>query len=217
MDFNTKAKCRKRSFKALAIAALLGLSLTGFSTGHANSANHPHLAVGNVSSSPMGWVQFCRDNPAECASRPVSQPRDILMNQPNWATIVRINRLVNEKIEPTSDMDQFGVLEYWSYPTSGKGDCEDYVLLKRKMLMDLGMPRDALLITVVRDHKGDGHAVLTVRTDRGDYILDNQADEVLPWHQTGYRFVKRQSQIDQNQWVLVGSPTPQPAAVASQR
>jgi len=27
------------------------------------------------------------------------------------------------------------------------GDCEDYVLLKRKMLIDAGWPREALLIT----------------------------------------------------------------------
>ncbi len=217
MDFNSKAKGAGHAVKAFALAALMGCSLVGLNNAQAANANHPHLAVGSVSSSPMGWVQFCRDNPSDCATRPVAQPRDILMNQANWSTIVRINRLVNETIEPVSDADQFGVVEYWSYPTTGKGDCEDYVLLKRKMLMDLGMPRDALLVTVVRDQKGDGHAVLTVRTDRGDYILDNQADEVLPWHQTGYRFVKRQSQTDQNQWVLVGSPTSQPAAVASQR
>ncbi len=78
----------------------------------------------------------------------------------------------------------------------GKGDCEDYVLLKRRMLMQAGWPREALLITVVRDKKGDGHAVLTVKTDKGDFILDNQAENVLLWSETGYRFVKRQSQSD---------------------
>ncbi len=47
----------------------------------------------------------------------------------------------------------------------GYGDCEDYALLKRKMLMQAGWPREALLMTVVRDKKGEGHAVLTVKTD----------------------------------------------------
>ena len=95
-----------------------------------------------------------------------------------------------------TDMDHWGVIEKWSLPTDGYGDCEDYVLLKRKMLIDAGWPREALLITVVRDKKGEGHAVLTVKTDKGEFILDNQNENVVAWTETGYRFVKRQSQSD---------------------
>ena len=71
---------------------------------------------------------------------------------------------------------------------------------------DAGWPREALLITVVRDKHGDGHAVLTVKTDKGEFILDNQIDEILLWSDTGYRFVKRQSQIDPNVWIALGEP-----------
>ncbi len=74
------------------------------------------------------------------------------------------------------------------------------------MLMQAGWPREALLITVVRDKKGEGHAVLTVKTDKGDFVLDNQNQEVLSWAETGYRFVKRQSQSDPNVWVALGDP-----------
>ena len=98
------------------------------------------------------------------------------------------------------------MVEQWDYPDDGKGDCEDYVLLKRRMLMQAGWPREALLITVVRDKKGDGHAVLTVKTNKGEFILDNQESEILPWNKTGYRFVKRQSQSDPNVWVALGEP-----------
>jgi predicted transglutaminase-like cysteine proteinase len=100
------------------------------------------------------------------------------------------------------------VVERWNYPDDGYGDCEDYVLLKRRMLMQAGWPREALLITVVRDKKGEGHAVLTVKTDRGEFILDNQEEEVLLWYETGYRFVKRQSQSNPNVWVSLGDPRP---------
>jgi predicted transglutaminase-like cysteine proteinase len=93
-------------------------------------------------------------------------------------------------------------------PTDGYGDCEDYVLLKRKMLIDAGWPREALLITVVRDKKGEGHAVLTVKTDKGEFILDNQNESVVAWTETGYRFVKRQSQSDPNEWVSLGDSRP---------
>jgi predicted transglutaminase-like cysteine proteinase len=84
------------------------------------------------------------------------------------------------------------------------------VLQKRKMLMQLGWPREALLITVVRDKNNDGHAMLTVKSDKGEYILDNQTDDIVPWSDTGYRFVKRQSQSDPNVWVALGEPRPGP-------
>ena len=58
-------------------------------------------------------------------------------------------------------------VEKWSYPDDGYGDCEDYVLLKRRLLAARGFPESTLLITVVRDENNEGHAVLTVRTDRG--------------------------------------------------
>src|SRR6202035_3127876 len=123
-------------------------------------------------------------------------------------SLLRVNRWVNETVKPMTDMDHWGVIEKWSLPTDGYGDCEDYVLLKRKMLIDAGWPREALLITVVRDKMGEGHAVLTVKTDKGEFILDNQNETVVAWTETGYRFVKRQSQGDPNVWVALGDSRP---------
>ena len=144
------------------------------------------------------------------------------MSQTAWRDLVRVNRWVNETVKPMTDMDHWGVIEKWSLPTDGYGDCEDYVLLKRKMLIDAGWPREALLITVVRDKKGEGHAVLTVKTDKGEFVLDNQNENVLAWTETGYRFVKRQSQSDPNVWVSLGddrrrSPPPAPATAERTR
>lgn len=81
-----------------------------------------------------------------------------------------------------TDVDHWGVVEKWS------DDCEDYVLLKRRLLMQAGWPREALFITVVCDKKDEGTAVLTVKNDRGDYVPDNQAEDVVLWSDTGYRF-----------------------------
>ena len=134
--------------------------------------------------------------------------RDVVLTTKVWKDLVQVNHWVNDTIKPVTDLEHWGVVERWSYPDDGKGDCEDYVLLKRRMLMQAGWPREALLITVVRDHKGDGHAVLTVKTDKGDFILDNQAEDILLWSETGYRFVKRQSQSDPNVWVALGDPRP---------
>jgi hypothetical protein len=110
-----------------------------------------------------------------------------------------------------TDLEHWGVVERWNYPDDGYGDCEDYVLAKRRLLIQAGWPREALLVTVVRDKRGDGHAVLTVKTDKGEFVLDNQNDQILLWSDTGYHFVKRQSQTDQNVWGSLGEPRGIPA------
>jgi predicted transglutaminase-like cysteine proteinase len=193
----------------IALAALL--AMTG-----ATQANERviYASVGDASRAPIGWVEFCSDHPKDCRTA-ASQPRDIVMTQTAWKDLVRVNRWVNETIKPMTDQEHWGVIERWSFPTDGYGDCEDYVLLKRKMLIEAGWPQEALLITVVRDKKGDGHAVLTVKTDKGEFILDNQNENVLAWHDTGYRFVKRQSQADQNVWVALGDTRPNVATASS--
>ena len=173
-----------------------------------------YVSIGGQARPPIGWVEFCNEHAKECATT-ASEPRDVVLTSKVWKDLVRVNRWVNEQIKPVTDMDHWGVVERWSYPDDGQGDCEDYVLLKRRMLMQAGWPREALLITVVRDKKGDGHAVLTVKTDKGEFILDNQAEEILLWSETGYRFVKRQSQSNPNQWVSLGDTRPAVSTAAA--
>lgn len=173
-----------------------------------------YAVVGEATRPPIGWVEFCIEYKPECNTTPTAA-RDVVLTQKAWADMVKVNSWVNEAIKPVTDLEHWGVVERWNYPDDGYGDCEDYVLLKRRMLMDAGWPREALLITVVRDKKGDGHAVLTVKTDHGEYILDNQETQILPWNKTGYRFVKRQSQTDPNIWVSLGAPRVAPATVSA--
>ena len=172
------------------------------------------VAVGEVTRAPIGWVEFCTEYKSDCATK-ASQPRDVVLTPKAWTDLVRVNAYINDTIKPLTDLEHWGVVERWNYAEDGYGDCEDYVLAKRKMLMQAGWPREALLITVVRDKKGEGHAVLTVKTDKGEFVLDNQEGEVLLWSKTGYRFVKRQSQGDQNVWVSLGEPRNAPIAVSA--
>ena len=144
-----------------------------------------------------------------------SAPRDIVLSAKAWSDLAEVNDWVNQSIKPLTDLEHWGVVEQWDYPNDGYGDCEDYVLLKRRMLMQAGWPREALLITVVRDRRGDGHAVLTVKSDKGEFVLDNQNEEIVLWSDTGYRFVKRQSQADPNVWVSLGDTRPAVATAAS--
>ncbi len=164
--------------------------------------------VGPETTVPFGWEDFCRRYAGECESGPAGAAR-IELTSVNWKTVEEINRKVNHEIEPITDKDHWGVVDQWDLPIDGKGDCEDYALLKRKLLIAAGLPRQALLMTVVRDLQGEGHAVLTLVSDRGDIILDNMTDEIVAWRSTGYRFVKRQSQADPNVWMsLRGTDVP---------
>ena len=194
-------------------AAIMLVAFTS-SAAQAASERPMFIAIGTSSRPPIGWTEFCAENRHECETRPM-EARDVVLSPTAWRDLVRVNRWVNSKIKPLTDMEHWGVVERWSYPDDGYGDCEDYVLLKRKMLIQAGWPRQALLITVVRDQRGDGHAVLTVKTDKGEFILDNQNEEILLWSDTSYRFVKRQSQTDQNVWISLGDPRPASATATS--
>jgi len=194
--------------------ATVGAVLFGAAFGGLVQASEPKLPsasfaeVGAPTSIPYGWVDFCGRRPEECNLGKLT-PRDIHLTPSVWATLAKINAFANAEIEPISNLDHWGtMLDHWDYPTDGKGDCKVYALFKRKQLVDQGFPRQALLMTIVRDQDGEGHAILTVKTDRGDFVLDNLTDEILPWDGTGYRFIKRQAQDDPNVWLaMTGAAT----------
>lgn len=194
-----------RILAAVRGASCVFAAVAVWSTGGVAAERVLYSAVGDVTRPPIGWVEFCTERVRECDVSP-STPRDVVMSPTAWRDLLQVNQYVNTAIKPMTDLEHWGVVEKWSYPDDGYGDCEDYVLLKRRLLMQAGWPREALLITVVRDKHGDGHAVLTVRTNKGEFILDNQNEKVVLWMDTGYRFVKRQSQADPNVWVSLGAP-----------
>jgi len=215
-------------FKQGAMGGLLGLACAAVLAGAgsatagerlayagpaAGNERPAYIAVGEETRAPIGWVEFCIRYKPECDTKP-SMARDVVLTAKAWSDLAKVNAWANDNIKPVTDLEHWGVVEQWDYPDDGYGDCEDYVLLKRRILMQAGWPREALLITVVRDKKGDGHAVLTVKTDKGEFILDNQEADILPWNKTGYRFVKRQSQSNPNVWVALGEPQA-PATVSA--
>jgi predicted transglutaminase-like cysteine proteinase len=156
----------------------------------------------------LGWVKFCERHAREC-DVDTTEAASIALTPRLWQAIVSVNRRVNTTITPVTDQAHWGTPDSWDLPTDGSGDCEDYQLLKRKLLAEAGVPRRAMRMTVVIDERREGHAVLMVRTDRGDFILDNKTSAVLPWHETGYIFVKREGH-DGPGWVSLGgamSPT----------
>lgn len=185
------------------IASLAAALAFGASSAEAAGRAGSEMEVVGFARAPVGFVSFCAREPQDC--RPGASVRRAVLTARSFAELDRINRDVNRRIRPVTDLELYGQAEYWAIPID-RGDCEDYVLLKRRLLIAAGWPASALLITVVRDLADEGHAVLTVASDQGDYILDNQRNEILPWRMTGYEYIKRQSQTDPKAWVYVGSP-----------
>jgi predicted transglutaminase-like cysteine proteinase len=178
----------------LAAAMVLGQFMV-----QAHAADFMH--VGGRTSQPVGHYEFCQRLPAECMPQKHARA-PLKLTGSLWALINRINDEVNDEILPISDEELWGVPELWSFP-GNFGDCEDFVLEKRRRLIAAGVPASQLLITVVRQSNGEGHAVLTISTDRGDLVLDNINPEILPWASTGYEFLKRQSSAHAGIWTEI--------------
>jgi predicted transglutaminase-like cysteine proteinase len=118
-----------------------------------------------------------------------------------WSKLATINASVNDAIWPLDDERHFGRAEYWTIPTDGYGNCHDYALTKRKELADAGFSRRALRVAIVITPRNGRHAILTVATDKGDYVLDNLTNDILPWDKTGYVWIARQDEKNDWGWV----------------
>lgn len=179
-------------FKSTAVLAILWI---GVASAYANSAR---ILLAEFTSQPIGHYEFCKRIPTECRPNPVSVEKF----DSAWALglAATVNSEVNQKILPESDLKIYGKAEVWAYPTQGLGDCEDYVLEKRRRLQEAGLPLSKLLITVVRKADGEGHAVLLLRLEDGDYVLDNLRGWIVPWSRTDYRFLKAQDPGHSGKW-----------------
>jgi predicted transglutaminase-like cysteine proteinase len=156
-------------------------------------------AAQGTTSIPVGHLEFCKARPAECRAN--AQVVDAMpLTDATWQQLVSINAYHNQNIVPVTDDELYQVAEFWTYP-NGYGDCEDFALIKRRDLINAGWPASTLLMAVVKEANGNGHAVLIARTDRGDLVLDNQVGDIRLWNETDYQVIKRQSQANAGQWV----------------
>lgn len=150
---------------------------------------------------PAGFYVMCSTMPSACklqrARNVGTAAGDIKLTTDTLGLIDRVNREVNGSMRPRAEAAGADV---WKIGGSA-GDCEDYALTKRAALLRKGFPSSSLLMTSVVTRRGESHAVLMVRTDRGDFVLDNLSPLVKPWSATGYRFTSMQSPDNPRMWV----------------
>ncbi|MEO1198846.1 MAG: transglutaminase-like cysteine peptidase [Pseudomonadota bacterium] len=197
-----------RFFTALFMCAAASLASPAMAKTPGQDMGQAWMDEFGMTRPPVGYIRMCRQAPEWCdEQRSDRSGQVVVLGEADLAELTEINLEVNRTVTPVTDLDLYGEMEVWTFP-SGYGDCEDYVLLKRHMLIERGWPAEVLMITVVRQSNGEGHAVLTVATDQGDLILDNQTDAILPWHATDYAYEKRQSPMASGAWVWLRTDRP---------
>ena len=159
-----------------------------------------YMPVGQQVVPPMGFIGFCMDDPTQCEGG-TDTPTNMVMTPDRWNELNTVNDYVNSSVRQIEDIANYGVSENWSYPNENGGDCEDFALLKRKLLIERGWSPADLLVAVVREWNGAGHAILVVDTDRGEVVLDNKNWAIVAWNDTPYTWVKRQSRERPYIWV----------------
>ncbi len=187
---------------SIVASALIGASVISVEARPTSRGSLDFTSVVENAKPPKGWDAFCNRYSFECDTKS-SEPREIKLTSETWNTILRANAWVNKNIKPMTDMRHWGTVNKWVYPDDGFGDCKGYALLKRRRLMEIGFPQEALLLTIVWTKQRKGHVVLIVRTDKGDFVLDNLSSKIVLWSKTSHDFVKRQSQTDPNIWVYI--------------
>jgi len=152
-------------------------------------------------------------------ARPTVYTR-IDLDAPTMAMVIDLNDRVNHGIQPATDEEVYHVPDYWVAPGIGpgvRGDCEDYALEKRRLLIASGVPASALSIAIVRTPAGEVHAVLVLSAKQGDYILDNLHGEVKAWQVTGYSWISRQAPGDDLGWISLAPANPVPPQTVATR
>ncbi len=166
------------------------------------AASTSTIADGRTAAPPPGFVSFCMHNMAVCTSHPATADAKIVLDDVTRMRLVAVNDQINSAITWRDDAQQYGVVNLWTLDAvGGYGNCKDYALAKRQALIARGFPESALRIAIVNTPQDELHAVLTVDTDHGDFVLDSLTSDIKPWSETRYSWLSRQSSDNPMRWV----------------
>jgi predicted transglutaminase-like cysteine proteinase len=199
--------------KLLFLAIFVGV----FSFASASARGRPPLesgmpvqiVEGSPTLAPFQHVRFCIRYPADCKSDP-SEAQRIDLSAETAELLKSVNRSVNTSIAPTLKSYGRDLQDGWTIAPS-TGDCNDYAVTKRHMLLESGLPSRALRLSVVKTPSGMGHLILVVATTRGDIVMDNLTELIRPWQMTGYLWLKIQSASDAKYWFGIKAPATGPS------
>ncbi|MHA6297969.1 transglutaminase-like cysteine peptidase [Devosia sp. CAU 1758] len=182
----------KFNFKMAGLVLALTMASVGTAAAYINDHAYKGFApvVQTAAITPLSMQYFCAKNRAECRGGGSGQAT---MTPNLMAVLQQVNVHVNRAIRPRVDNADIWELN----PT--EGDCEDYVLSKRSMLIRNGVSAGSLRIAYTHTRRGEPHAVLVVRTSQGDYVLDNLSNSVKTLRASGYN-IRSMSSSDPSRW-----------------
>ncbi|NDW00053.1 MULTISPECIES: transglutaminase-like cysteine peptidase [unclassified Salipiger] len=157
----------------------------------AEPARNLSLPIAELRDSHSPYTSYCIRNPKHCD---LSGPHEISYLPDTILLLEAANEAARRAIDcSVTDLELYGVEEYWAFPAAGFGDCEDISLYKREWLVQQGLPRGAMTIAIVQHRRTlSSHAVLLVETTYGTYLLDTLENEVDVWHSSPYNFESRE-------------------------
>ena len=180
-------------------AALLAFMAFSFGTPALAVSDSPFLPLKTTVPAPSGAAELCRRYSWACEVS--GQGRTL--RRPDIDIAAAINRRVNRGVVEISDHVQYGRTDYWALPTARGGDCEDIALLKKMELIRAGFPPEHLLLATALTRERVPHAVLVLRTEAGDFVMDNLDDRIRSWSATGYTYLRVQDPASPRQWRAV--------------
>ena len=162
------------------------------------------MVTGAAVAPPAGFIGYCVLNLVDCTSKHQS-PAVVILTDERDRQLEDVQWSVNHSIRPRENPQHT-----WQMPTNGAGDCNTYVLVKRRQLMTLGWPENTLLMADAWTETHEGHLVLVARTTAGDLVLDNRVDKVVDWKRLPYEWIARQSVDNPAIWVAIVQVNPTP-------
>jgi predicted transglutaminase-like cysteine proteinase len=177
-DSRYEGKCMLKRFALTAAAVLTMVSVSATASWSFNKTTANSVQAGQAA--PLQFQLYCLKNPSDCRK---SKRSKVQFTASLQLTLQTVNSKVNRAIQPRRD-----VRDVWSASTR-RGDCDDYVMTKRRRLMQAGLPASALRVAIVRTRRGEGHSILIVNTSAGELVLDNLRSGIVRSSETGYRFV----------------------------
>ena len=192
-----------RSRMRMTVASTLlstGLALGLVAGSPAMAAETATLSLRKAIAAPDGFADVCNRYDWACAAGSKGQVRGKAL----LSLAREVNNAINHQYRQVTDRSQYGTEEVWALPTSSRGgDCEDFVLAKKHSLIEAGVAPGRLLIATVLDRRRALHAVLVLRTEEGDFVLDNLNNRVKGWQETGYSFLRMQNPDAPHRWNAV--------------
>ena len=159
----------------------------------------PLLISQGMTHAPKGFGGLCAKYPWACSASKQRKLEPLAVIE----TARKIKTQVNREVRGATDLQIYGVIDKWLLPLAGKGDCEDFALLKKKRLIDAGIAPSDALMAVVLDRGSETHVVLVLRTPSGEYVLDNLTPSMLRIDATDHVFIAMQKPANPSRWELV--------------